>query len=87
MNLEKAKQDPDWAMSILLTYSEKLKERTQLLESDSNYLNPQSFSNFFKPVKKLFDMNRVPFTWKRINATFPELNNDNETRGYDREEI
>ena len=32
-------------------------------------------------------MNRVLFTWKRINSTFPELNNDNETRGYDREEI
>ena len=74
-------------MNILLIYSEKLKERMQLQESDPNYLNPQTFSNFFKSIKKLFDMNGVPFTWKRINSTFPELNNDNDTIGYDREEI
>ena len=85
--VEKTKQDPQWTMDILLTYSKKLKERTELSESNPNYLNPQTFNNFFKPIKKLFDMNGVPFTWKRINSTFPELNNDNETRGYDREEI
>ena len=85
--VDRTKQDPQWTMDILLTYSEKLKERTELSETEPNYLNPQTFSNFFKPIKKLFDMNGVPFTWKRINATFPDLNNDNETRGYDREEI
>ena len=85
--VERTRQDPKWTMDILLTYSEKLKERTELSESEPNYLNPQTFSNFFKPIKKLFDMNGVPFTWKRINSTFPDLDNDNDTRGYDREEI
>ena len=39
------------------------------------------------PSQIYLDMNGVPFTWKRINSTFPELNNDNDTRAYDREEI
>ena len=65
--VDKSKQDSEWAMNVLLTYSEKLKERTELVEADPDNLNPQSFSNFFKPIKKLFDMNGVPFTWKHRN--------------------
>jgi len=38
--VEKTKQDPQWTTDILLTYSEKLKERTELSKTDSNYLNP-----------------------------------------------
>ena len=85
--VKNAKINPDWAMNLLLTYSKKLKERTNLPKTDEEYLNPSSFGNFFKPLKKLFDMNGVPVVWKRVYATYPELNNQNNGRGYTREEI
>jgi len=85
--VERAKQNPDWAENVFMAYSAKLKERTQLEESHPDYLNPQSFSNYFKAPKKLFNMNNVRFSWDTIDATFPEHDNDNETRGYDIEEI
>jgi len=85
--VEKTKADPDWTMDLMLAFSSKLKERTKLPDTDPDYLNPQSFPNYFKPIKKLFKMNGVHFEWARVNTTFPELDNDNETRGYTRKEI
>lgn len=82
-----AKQNPDWATNILLAISKKLKERTQLPTNHKNYLNPNSVPNFFKPIKKLFDMNAVLMSWARIYASYPESNNNNEGRGYTRQEI
>jgi hypothetical protein len=64
---------------VLLTFSRKLRDRTELDPSDQNHMNPESFDNFFKPIKKLLDMNDVPVVWKRIYATFPEKNNGNKT--------
>jgi len=85
--VDKSRKNPDWAEDILLAFSNKLKKRTQLTESDPDYLNPRTFSNYFKAPKKLFKMNNVRFNWDIINSTFPELDNDNETRGYDISEI
>lgn len=85
--VRKAKSDPDWTMSVLLSLSNKVKERTKLPKTDKNYYNPSSFGNYFKPIKKLFDMNGVPVVWKRIYATFPEEDNHNSGRGYTRAEI
>jgi len=87
--VKKAKVDPDWALSILLTLAKKQRDRTKLDPSHSDYLNPVSFDNTFKPLKKLFDMNDVPIVWNRVYATFPEQNNSSltSTRGYTREEI
>ena len=51
------KNDPDWGMSVMLALSKKLKERSQLPKNDPNYLNPTTIPNYFKPVKKLFEMN------------------------------
>ena len=83
-----AKSDQDWIMSLLLSISRKLKERTKLPKKDSNYFNPISFNNYFKPLRKLLDMNNVPVVWKRVYATFPELENINsESRGYTKTEI
>tara|TARA_Y100000590_G_scaffold154082_1_gene177037 strand:- start:5774 stop:7015 length:1242 start_codon:yes stop_codon:yes gene_type:complete len=81
------KDDPEWTQDLLIQFSEKLKERTKLAKTDSNYLNPSSFSNYFKPIKKLFDMNNVAFSWKRIYTTFPENDNISDTRGWTRHEI
>ena len=85
--VRKAKSDPDWTINLLLALSKKLKERTALPKQDKNYLNPSSLGNYFKPLKKLLDMNGVPVVWKRVYATFPQQNNVSEGRGYEREEI
>lgn len=62
-------------------------ERTQKNPADKEYLNPSSIENFFKPIKKLFDMSGVGIAWKRIYSTFPESDNKQDTRGYTRQEI
>jgi len=82
-----AKTNPDWTQDLLIGLSKKLKERTKLPKNDKNYLNPDTVPNYFKPVKKLFEMNSVPFAWKRIYATFPELDNITNTREWKRNEI
>ena len=82
-----AKEDPDWTRDLLLNLSIKLKERTVLSKEDSDYLNPSSIDNYFKPIKKLFDMNGVVISWNRIYATFPEQDNVSDSRGWDRDEI
>lgn len=82
-----AKEDPDWTRDLLLNLSIKLKERTKLPKEDSDYLNPNSIDNYFKPIKKLFDMNGVVISWKRVYATFPEQDNVSDSRGWNREEI
>lgn len=85
--LNHTRQNPKWTVNLFLKLSEKLKQRTELPPEDPNYLNPATVTKYFKPLKKLFSMNDVPFSWNRIYATFPELNNNNKTRGYTREEI
>jgi len=84
---KKGKSDPEWLMSMLLSLSKKLKERTNLNPQSKDYLNPQSFDNYFKPLKKLLDMNDIPVVWSRIYATYPESSNKNSTRGYTLAEI
>ena len=76
-----AKEEPDWTRDLLLNLSIKLKERTVLPKDDANYLNPSSVDNYFKPIKKLFDMNGVVISWNRIYATFPEQDNVSDSRG------
>lgn len=86
--VHKGKSDPDWITSLLLTLSKKLKERTELPTTDKEYLSPNSFPRYFKPIRKLLDMNDVPVAWKRISYTFPARDNtDSESRGYTRQEI
>lgn len=86
--VNKAKSDPEWITSLLLTLSKKLKERTDLPRTNDDYLSPNSFPRFFKPIRKLLDMNDVPVAWKRISYTFPQHDNTySDSRGYTREEI
>ena len=82
-----AREDPDWTRDLLLNLSIKLKERTKLPKDHPDYLNPNSIDNYFKPIKKLFDMNGVAISWKRVYATFPEQDNVSDSRGWTREEI
>ncbi|MGQ0795652.1 MAG: integrase [Nitrosopumilaceae archaeon] len=85
--VRKAKENPEYALSILLAISRKLKQRTELPETNQNYLNPISIPSYFKPIKKIFDMNGVAVVWKRVYATFPQYTNKTKGRGYSREEI
>lgn len=85
--VSKSKSDPAWAMGVLLSISKKLRDRTELQKTDKDYLSPNSFSRYFKPIKKLLEMNEVPIAWKRVYSTFPESSNSNSGRGYTREEI
>ena len=82
-----AREEPDWTRDLLINLSGKLRKRTELPGDHADYLNPVSFGNYFKPLKKLFDMNDVVMQWKRIYATYPELDNMSESRGWTREEI
>lgn len=85
--VSKTKKDPDWGMSVMLALSKKLKERSELPKNDPNYLNPTTIPNYFKPVRKLLEMNNVPLVWRRVMATFPELDNNDKGRAYARKEI
>ena len=85
--IKKTKENPNEIMGLLLTYSSKLKQRCEKPKEDSDYLNPNTIPNMFKPIKKLFKMNGVHFEWQRIDATFPEAETNLESRGYTREEI
>ena len=81
------RDDPEWVRDLLLILSKKMRERTELPRDDPDYLNPTSISGYFKPIKKLFDMNDVVINWKRIYATYPEPDNVFGSAGWTREEI
>ncbi len=82
-----SKDNPKWIQDLLLQLSGKLKKRTELPLENPNYLNPISVNNYFKPLRKLLDMNGIPVSWKRVYATFPELDNLSDSRGYTQSEI
>ncbi|HEU5488170.1 MAG: hypothetical protein KGH87_04595 [Thaumarchaeota archaeon] len=64
--VNKSKNDPAWAMGVLLSISKKMRDRTELQSTDKDYLSPNFFSRYFKPIKKLLYMNEVPIAWKRV---------------------
>jgi len=82
-----AKEDPKWVRDLLLNLSRKLNERTKLQDSHPDKLKTTSIDNYFKPIKKLLDMNDVSIPWKRIYATFPEIDNLSDGRGWNKAEI
>lgn len=82
-----AKDDPNWARDVLLSLSWKLRERTEKPKDDPDYLNPTSIKTYFKPLRKLLEMNSVSVSWRRIQATYPEKDNILDTKGWTRDEI
>jgi len=85
--VRRAKDDNDWAEDVLMKLGQKFKERAHLPKTDPNYLNPVSLKNYFVPIQKLLEMNRVNLSWKRIRSTFPEINDKDDTREYTYDEI
>ncbi len=85
--VQRSRDDPGWALDIMLTISWKLRERTELPKDHADYLNPTSVPGYFKPIKKLLEMNSVSIPWKRVYATFPEKDNILDAKGWTREKI
>ena len=85
--IEIARDDQDKTVQIILAYVRKLRQRTSLDKTDSDYLNPSTLPNKIKPIKKILDMNGLGIGWKRIYSSYPELDNTHKGRGYTREEI
>ena len=85
--VEIGRNEPEKMMGILLALSEVMRERTKQGKKDSDYLNPSSVPIYFNAVKKLLTSNDIPVNWKRVNNTFPELDNVNDTQGWTLEEI
>ncbi len=81
------KDDPDRTLDLVLRISGKIRARSSLPHDHPDYFNPSGVPNYFKPLKKLFDMNGVSMPWKRIYSTFPESDNITESRGWTRGEI
>ena len=81
------RDDPEWTRDLMISMVRKFRERTRLAPTHADYLNPASIGNYFKPIKKLFDMNDVVINWKRVYATYPELDNMPDTTGWGRKEI
>ena len=82
-----AADDPERILGLLLHISRKLRERSELPHDHPDYMNPCSMQNYFKPIKKLLDMNDVAMKWKRVYTTLPEHDNVSESRGWERHEI
>jgi len=63
------RENPEWTRDLLLNVSRKMKERIVLPRDHQDYLNPVSFGNYFKPIKKLFDMNDLVPIYQKPDGT------------------
>ena len=85
--VRRSRDEPNWALDVMITLAWKLRERTELPKGHADYLNPTSVPGYFKPIKKLLEMNDVSIPWKRVHATFPEKDNMLDAKGWTRENI
>ena len=85
--VERGREDPKWVTDVLTNLSWKLRGRSELPRGHADYLNPTSFKMYFKPLRKLLEMNDITINWKRVYSTFPEKDNVLDTRGWTRDDI
>ena len=85
--VSRAKKDPDWIMKVLIALVGTLKKRTELPPTHKDFAKTTLFDNYIPAIKKLFDMNEIPIIWKKLYSLYPEKQNDEDTRGYTRDEI
>lgn len=81
------RDDPEWTRDLLVSLAWKLRGRTGLSKDDPDHLSPASIPNYFKPLKKMLDMNDVAINWKRVYATYPEPDGMGGSAGWARAEI
>ena len=85
--VQHGKDNPDWVLDLLISLSWKLRARSELPKDHTDYLNPTSFKTYFKPIRKLLEMNDITINWRRVYSTLPEKDNVLDTKGWTREEI
>jgi integrase len=82
-----AKTDTDNIQELLEQYGIHLNERSKKPKDSEDYLNPNTFTNKFKGMKKFCKINRIAIIWDSIMEFEPEKNNNKQTRGFTTEEI
>lgn len=84
---ELAKKDTENIQEVLEQYGIHLNERSKKPKDSDEYLNPSSFSNKFKGIKKFCKVNRIAIIWDTIMEFEPEKDNNKQTRGFTTKEI
>jgi len=85
--VSRAKKEPDWIKQILNATLAELKKRTELEQTDLEYIKPRTIHNYRNSIKKLLDMNEIALPWKSIDSRIPKDTNAENTRGWTRAEI
>jgi len=85
--ISKAKSEPEWIKQIVIATIQQLRKRTELDPTDSDYIRPRTIYNTRNAIKKLLDMNEIALVWKKIDSMMPEDIQDNDSRGWTRQEI
>jgi len=85
--VRRAKHDADWAENVIITIIEKLKEKSKLPTLDENYIKPDSVKNYYFPLQKLLEMNKINIAFKLIRKSLPAQEFLDDSRGWTRQEI
>ncbi|MGI9566637.1 MAG: hypothetical protein ACR2LL_06450 [Nitrosopumilus sp.] len=86
--VQRAKDNPKWIDSVLITLASKLMDRTKLPKIDPDYIKSTMVENNFKPLKKLFSMTDVPIAWGKIDSLISDENDiQDKSRGYTVDEL
>ena len=86
--VRRAKSDPKWIDSVLVTITSKLMDRTKLKKTDPNYIKSTMVENNLKPLKKLFSMVCIPIAWGKIDVMVNDENDiQDQSRGYTEDEL
>ena len=84
---ELAKNNPENVQELLEQYAIHLNARSKKPKDSDEYLNPNTFTNKFKGIKKFCKVNRIAIIWDSIMEFEPEKNNNKQTRGFTTQEI
>ncbi len=84
---ELAKNNSENVQELLESYAIHLNERSKKPKDSDEYLNPNTFTNKFKGIKKFCKVNRIAIIWDSIMEFEPEKNNNKQTRGFTTKEI
>jgi integrase len=76
-----AKTDVKITKQIIHAFVRELKDKVEKKE-----IKPGTISNYLKPIKALFAVNEIDFSWKLINKSLPLVGKTSD-RAYTREEL
>ena len=84
---ELAKNNTENVQELLESYAIHLNGRSKKPKDSEEYLNPNTFTNKFKGIKKFCKVNRIAIIWDSIMEFEPEKDNNKQTRGFTTQEI